>query len=156
MESVDGASQVEEVHMPEPTPFAPSIALEPRRPSVGRCITTLDLVEVFECKANVIRVVPHVVRGDFRLAIRAALEEIIARHEMHSDVRIGRGWKLLMLFPRMLLNRPRRGGHIRHRQLENTFRRFNWGNGYIAFQGSRVCCRSAQIECQAQEKAPSQ
>ena len=49
----------------------------------------VDLKEVFECRANVIRVVLHVVRGAFRLAIRAALEEVIAGHEMHSEVRIG-------------------------------------------------------------------
>ena len=50
-------------------------------------------------------VVPHVVRGAFRLAIRAALEAIIAGHEMHSDVRMERSWKLLMLLPRMVTSR---------------------------------------------------
>ena len=113
----------------------------------------LDLKEVFECRANVIRIVPHVVRGAFRLAIRAALDKVTAGHEMHSEVRMGRGWKLLMLLPSMLLNRPRRGGHIPHRQLENKCRRFQ--EGPIALRGSRVCCTSAQVKRQTQEKAPS-
>ena len=129
-ESLSGASQVEEVPMFEPTPFAPPVALEPRRRQMADAFTTLDpvdLKEVFKCRANVIRVVPHVVRGAFKLAIRAALEEVIAGHEMHNEVRMGRGWKLLMLLPRMLLNRPRRGGHIPRRQLENRFRRFQEG-----------------------------
>ena len=68
-------------------PPPPPIALEPRRRLMADAFTTLDpvdLKEVFECRANVIRVVPHVVRGAFRLAIRAALEEVIAGHEMHS------------------------------------------------------------------------
>ena len=74
-----------------------------------------------------IRAVPHVVRGAFRLAIRAALEEVIAGHELHSEVRMVRGWKLLMLLPRMLLNRLRRGGHIPRKKLKNRFRRFQEG-----------------------------
>ena len=91
------------------------------------CCSRVDLKEVFKCRANVIRVVPHVVRGAFRLAIRAALQEVIAGHKMHSEVRMGRGWKLLMLLPRMLLNRRRRGGLIPRKQLENRFRRFQEG-----------------------------
>ena len=149
-ESVDGASQSEEVHMPEPTPSAPPIALQPRRRLMADAFTTLDpvdLKEVFKCRANVIRVVPHVVRGAFRLAIRAALEEVIAGHEMHSEVRMGRGWKLLMLLPRMLLNRPRRGGHIPRRQLENRFRRFQ--------EGEWIQLLSEGQECAAQAHRPS-
>ena len=120
-DSVDGVSQVEEV------PSSPPIALEPRRRQMADAFTTLDPVdlnEVFKCRANVIRVVPHVVRGVFRFAIRAALEEVIAG--MHSEVTMGRRWKLLMLWPMMLLNR-RRGGHIPRTQLENRFRRFQEG-----------------------------
>ena len=90
------------------------------------------------------------------LAIRAALEEVTTGHEMDSEVRMRRSWRLLMLLPGMLLNRLRRGGRIPRRQLENRFRRFHDGEWIqLLSEGHKMCCTSAEIECQAQEKAPS-
>ena len=40
-----------------------------------------------------VRVVPFVVRGAFRGAMRLAFEEILERHEVNSNTR-SRGWKL--------------------------------------------------------------
>ena len=74
-----------------------------------------------------LRVVPFVVRGAFRGAMRLAFEEILEGHEVNSNTRMSRGWKLLMLLPRMLLHRPSRGGRISRKQLEERFRRFQEG-----------------------------
>ena len=49
-------------------------------------------------------------RGVFAPAVRAASEEIVAAHAVVDIPRLERAWKLLLLLPRMLLTKPRRGG----------------------------------------------
>ena len=51
--------------------------------------------------------------------MRVALEEATAE----SHVRQGRGWKLFMMLPRMLLHRQPRGGLVSRDKL---VRRFEW------------------------------
>ena len=95
-------------------PHAPPSALEHRRR--------------LKCPANVIRVVPHVVRGAFRLAIRAALEEVISGHEMHSEVRMGRGWKIAHVAPKDdVVPSSSWRGRIPRKKLGGRFRRFEEG-----------------------------
>ena len=74
------------------------------------------------------RSVPFVMRGAFRSALRIALQEIIDGTEAQSEVRTVRGWKLLLLLPRMLLYRGHRGGLIPRKQLETRLRQFQNGD----------------------------
>ena len=48
-----------------------------------------------------------------------------------------------MLLPRMLLNRPRRGGHIPRRQLVNRFRRFQEGEWIQLLSEGQECAAQA-------------
>ena len=75
-------------------------------------LSEVDLKSCFTFRACVMRTVTHIMKGAFRLAIRAALEEILEGHRSDNDARMARGWKLFMLLPRMLLFRPRRGGLV--------------------------------------------
>ena len=61
-------------------------------------------------------------RGPFRSALRFALLEIIA--SQGDQMRSSRGWKLLMLLPRLLLFRPPRGGNISKQKLSQRFQDF--------------------------------
>ena len=51
---------------------------------------------------------PQFLRGNCRIAVRTALEEICAGHRSRETVREERGWKLFLLLSRMLLHRPAR------------------------------------------------
>ena len=57
-------------------------------------------------------------KGAFRLAIRKALEKIPAGHGSDNEARMARGWKLFMILPKMLPFRPRRGGLVPRKHLE--------------------------------------
>ena len=79
-----------------------------------RAFTSLDamcLTDTFEKRARVMWSVPFVMRGAFRSGLRIALQEIIDGIEAQCEVRTVRGWKLLLLLPRMLLYR---GSSWRH------------------------------------------
>ena len=62
----------------------------------------LNVEEIFKQRACVMKVVPQFQKGSYRNAMRVALEEACAE----SHARQGRGWKLFMMLPRMLLHRP--------------------------------------------------
>ena len=62
--------------------------------------------------------VPWVLRGAFRAAIQEALQEILAGSVSNDEVKATRGWKLLLLLPRMILFRPGRGGSVPRSKLE--------------------------------------
>ena len=84
--------------------------------------------------------------------MRLAFEEILEGHEVNSNTRMSRGWKLLMLLPRMMLHRPSRGGHITCKQLEERFRRFQEGVVEFAPRRSGLLFRGPPSKCQAQEE----
>ena len=133
--------------VPSPLP----IDLDPRRIIIAASFGLLDevcLKDEFNHRAHVFEVVPFVVRGAFRGAMWLAFEEILEGHEVHSNTRMSRGWKLLMLLPRMLLHRPSDGGHISRKQVEERFRRFQEGEWLSLLREGQGCCSEAQ--CQAQ------
>ena len=55
-----------------------------------------------------------------------ALQGVLRGYELQSDLRITRGWKLFMLLPRLLF-RPRRGGKVSKKTLEERFHMFQDG-----------------------------
>ena len=92
-------------------------------------LSDVDLKSCFTFKACVMRIVPHIMKGAFRLAIRTASEEILEGHRSDNDARMARGWKLFMFLPRMLLFRPRRGGLVPRKHLEERVRFFQKASG---------------------------
>ena len=78
-------------------------------------VTVIIFVKMVAC---VMRTVPHIMKGAFRLGLRAALEEVLVGHPQRSDVRMARGWKLFMLLPRMMLHKPPRGGQVPRKKFE--------------------------------------
>ena len=104
-------------------------AANPRGFSVG--LAQLDgfhVTEIFERRAHVMRVVPHFMRAAFSSAMKAACEGILSGFSAGDLIRQERAWKLLCLLPRMLLCRPRRGGHVPKKELEHRLAMFISGN----------------------------
>ena len=120
--TVGGMSEAGEEVLQEFTFTESPIIAERRtvRPPTHRfaALSDVDLKSCFTFRACVMRTVPHIMKGAFRLAIRTALEEILEGHRSDNDARMARGWKLFMLLPRMLLFRPRHGGPVPRKQLE--------------------------------------
>ena len=123
-------SDVEVEEVVEATIHSDPIPMEPRVRAPAVAFASLDAVnlnEVFQLRARVMRSVPFVFRGAYRMAIRVSMQAIISGVEAQSDVQTERGWKLFFLLPRMLLYRPGRGGLVPRRQLEVRIRQFQEG-----------------------------
>ena len=60
-------------------------------------------------------------------------------------VRQERGWKLMMLLPRLLLHRPPGGGKIPKRKLVERFEKFSRGEWTDMFLESAVCDEKAAV-----------
>ena len=75
----------------------------------GSDVDAVDLSDLFERRAKVMRSVLHVLKGAFQMALRVACQEILERMEANSEVRVVRGWKVFLVLPRMMLFRPSRG-----------------------------------------------
>ena len=99
-ESLPGAaSVVETVDVPEHTVDSDPIPMERRLralPGAFASLDAIDLREVFELRARIMRSVPVVLRGAFRAAIRVSMQEILNGVEAHSEVRAERGWKVAL------------------------------------------------------------
>ena len=63
-------------------------------------------------------------RGAFRGAIKTCLQAIIRGRERNDFEAETRGWKLLLLVPRLLLARPPRGGLVPQGRLKERVARF--------------------------------
>ena len=72
-----------------------------------RDLDEVDLEDEFAHRGCVMMNIPRFLRGPFRSALRLALREVTT--SQGDQVRSSRGWKLLMLLPRLLLFRPPRG-----------------------------------------------
>ena len=70
----------------------------------------------FAHRGCVMKNIPKFLRGPFRSALRLALREFTESEEDHT--RSNRGWKLLLLLPRMLLHRPPRGREREQAEVE--------------------------------------
>ena len=105
--------------------------------------TSLDMVNVgsiLEQRAAVMKTVPTPPKGPFRSALKVALDEILASPDV---LRQERGWKLLMLLPRLLLHRPPGGGLIAKDKLEARFHAFGRGEWGQLLEASRNCDEKA-------------
>ena len=130
-ESINGVSDAEGEDIREPVAPTEPIGVDFRgRPPV-RAFASLDsvnLVEVFNRRAHVMRAVPLVFRGAFHSALKLAMQEIVDGARSEDLVRCTRAWKLFFLLPRMLLFRPVRRGLVPRTKLEERFRQFQSGD----------------------------
>ena len=104
----------------------------------------LDLISIFEGRANVMRVVPFLMHGAFRGALRLAMNEAVLAHDRNDVPREERAWKLFFLLPRMLFTRPPRGGRISPAKLEESFARFTEGRWIDLVEESAEACAVAR------------
>ena len=121
-ESIGGASEVDDgEEVPEQSLFETPIVVEPRVHARSRAFASLDsvnLLDTFNDRPRLMQTVPWVLRGAFRSAIQDALQEIVTGSAANDELKATRGWKLLLLLPRMILFRPSRGGAVPRRKLE--------------------------------------
>ena len=142
----DGMSDI--VPQVEPTAVEVPVEFDPRPSQCNaafRILEGVSLVEIFHRRACVMRSVPFVVRGAYRMAMRIALHQVVTGRDQNSEVRVSRGWKLSTLLPRLLLHRPPRGGLVPKRQLEERFRLFQQGDW------RELVARSSSIDAQAHQ-----
>ena len=109
----------------------------------------MDLVNVFEVRPLVMKTVPFFLRGTFKTALKASLQEIRRGQHEHDDTTEIRGWKLFFLLPRILLHRPPRGGLVPKAQLQERVDKFLQGQWValletsleLSIQGAAASCR---------------
>ena len=127
-ETIDGASVGDE----EPsgrettvtvdvTPDFPNFGMVPDQNIAAgfESLDEVDLVSIFNRRANVMRSIPHVLKGP-----TWALEARVGGNEL----KLTRSW-LFLLLPRMLLFRPPRGGKIPKPQLLNVLQSSRGASG---------------------------
>ena len=68
--------------------------------------------------------------------MKLALEDLLASDQ---EVRQERGWKVLMMLPRMLLHRPPGEGHISRNKLTARFEAFSRGEWFNLIEASIAC-----------------
>ena len=126
----EGLSEVEgeeEEFVPERAPV--DIDVRARTIAVGMAsLDMVDMHEVFQRRAMVMRTVPVFLKGAFKAALRVALEERILGEANGDFIKVQRAWKLFMLLPRMILFRPPRGGKVPRKQLEERCQAFARGD----------------------------
>ena len=99
-------------------------------------LDVVNLESVFEIRGLVMKYVPKFMRGVFRGAIKTSLQAILRGRE-RNDIEVEtRGWKLLMLIPRLLLTGPPRGGLVPQERLKERVARFNAGECKAMLQKS--------------------
>ena len=105
------------------------------------CLDQVELHNVFRTRASVMKNVPFMMKGVFRVALTTAMGEVLRGHDDGDELRKERGWKMLMLLPRMLLARPR-GGRISQRKLQARITMFTTGRWHLLMEVSNECARA--------------
>ena len=97
------------------------VQVGPRLREAFRSLDGVDVGHLFSMRAVLMKSPPAFVKGAYWAGLRVALREILQGREHSDDARSARGWKLLLLLPRMLLFRPPRGGLIPKQRLLDRF-----------------------------------
>ena len=91
-------------------------------------VDEVDLTEVFEVPALVMKSIPKFMRGAFRGALKLSLQEIHRGSVANKSIVEARGWKLFSLLPRSLVFRPPRGGLVPRGRLQERLAPFVAGD----------------------------
>ena len=140
------------VEVIDATPAEVPVAFIPRATQYSDAFASLDgvsLRDVFDSRAVVMQSVPFFLRGAFRGAVRVSLQAILRGYEQRSELRITRGWKLFMLLPRLLLFRPRKGGKVPKKALEERFQFFQEGRWLELLAFCRESAKSISLPSDA-------
>ena len=112
----DGEDEVDD---PVPEVVVPTPA-ELSRVAIDSGFRSLDSVTLeteFRTRSCLMRVVPKMMRGVFRTALRLSFQAVTQARAEGDVERETRAWKLFLLAPRMLLSRPPRGGKVSRAKL---------------------------------------
>ena len=112
----------------------------------------INIKEMFETRAQVMRTVPFFMRGALRGGFRVAIDEVVAGRESGDRNREERGWKLFFLVPRMLLHRPRRGGLIPRKKLQERVDKFSRGSWVELARDGWAAAEPKQLQCTGTEE----
>ena len=120
---VSGAGE----HADDPNLVPPIAFVVPPRAALVEGFASLDefdLRTVFQRRAVVMRTIPPILRVPFGNALRIAMDEAIGGID---ELRQERAWRLYLILPRMLLQRPGRGGLEPRSTIEERLRLFAEG-----------------------------
>ena len=114
----------------DPDPEVGDVRLSAGARAALQSLDDLNLVEEPSRRPSVMKSPFAFLRGAFRSALKLAIQEAVQGCETGDLMRQGRGWKLLMMLPRMLLFKLPRGGSIGKERL--------WSLDRFDLQQSRV------------------
>ena len=123
-DSTIGVSDVEVADVIESTPVEVTVVADIGVRSPSRVFASLDVLnlsDAFDSRPRLMRCVPWVLRGAFRLPLRVAPQETVSGVEVHSEVSV------------VLLYRPARGGRVPTKHLESRIRQFEHGDWISLF-----------------------
>ena len=115
-------------------------------------LDSVDLQVVFRTRALVMKSVPILLKGAFKAALICAMRD--GNNQGH-DLRAERGWKMLMLLPRMLLARPR-GGKVSKKKLQERIDLFTSGQWQSLLDVSDECARAGVVSKVRASRRPRQ
>ena len=135
--------------LPEPVLEIPFYDVTPPIREAFRRLDGCDVEQIFARRGCVMKSVPFFLKGPFRSALRIALEATADEH-----VRRSRGWKLFLLFPRMLLSRRPRGGSVSREKLRKRFELFTAGQWEELIGVSQDMANEANVVMRRQRRRP--
>ena len=130
-----------------------TIVVEPRVHARGRAFASLDsvnLLDTFNNRQRLMQTVPWVLRGAFRSVIQDVLQEIVTGSAANDELKATRGWKLLLLLPRMILFRPSRGGAVPRGKLEARI------TAWLKLLAEGACCAEKSLTQSVRRKRRQQ
>ena len=146
--SSDVGSAVEDpISEPDPDPEIGDVRLSADTRAALRSLDDLNLVEELNRRPSVMKSPPAFLRGAFRSALKLAIQEAVQGGDIGDLVIQERGWKLLMMLPRMLLFKPPRGGSIGKEKLAERFAKCNNGHWIDLISSSRQCDQEFASVC---------
>ena len=113
----------------------------------------LNLVSIFNRRANVLRAISYVLKGPYVSAVRTAIREALEARVGGNELKLTRAWKLFLLLPLMLLFRPPRGGKIPKLQLLERLQNSRGASGVNWSKKEQFWQREAQRQLQEETEA---
>ena len=136
------SGEEEDIELPVVKPVAPVLPSAAVQRAGFTQLDQWDLDVLFSRRASVMKTVPRFLWGSFRIALRVAMEEIVAGTVRSNEIQQERGWKFFLLLPRMVLHRSPRGGLGRDK-LMARFDKFAAGQWHDLIVSSNRCAEEA-------------